>query len=452
MRLWGLLMTLAMFAAACGGTEEQAVAPEGGESPADAGGVPEGDWENPSGTIRVAWWGGDTRNEKHNFVNEQFLEAYPEVTLQPETGDFFPHWEKLTIQAAAGDAPCLPQMQSRFMMEFAPRGALRPLDDLIGGEEAPIDVSGLPEVLLDGGRGADGNLYMVPYGAFFFVQMYNADYLEMAGVEEPEIDWTWDEFFAMLADLGENLPDDIYAAQPRGGDPEQFFSYVQGQGQEVFDGQSIAFDRQVLIDWMTEWEELRQSGALMPMDQAVEESDALEESWLALGRVAVDRKAANQLEAHQVGIDAAPDVDGTMAMQKYPNGPEGAGDDIGTNGWSISSNCDNLEASAAYIDFFTNDPTSADYYASDNGVVTDAELRQRQIEDPDMDRGTVRQLELFEEVIEVAPEPVLYPSGYRGVDEALRRAYQEVAFGNLSIEEAVDAWFTEAEGLLRAVE
>src|SRR5919197_1086601 len=63
------------------------------------------------GEIRFSWWGGQSRNEKTDKILQLFEKEYPGVKVVREASDFEPHWEKLTIQAAAGNQPCTIQMQ-----------------------------------------------------------------------------------------------------------------------------------------------------------------------------------------------------------------------------------------------------------------------------------------------------------------------------------------------------
>jgi multiple sugar transport system substrate-binding protein len=406
----------------------------------------------PEGTIRVAWWGGEPRNEKHQVVNDLFQEAYPNITLQAETGDFGPHWERLTVQTAASDVPCVPQKQSRFMNDYAPRGTLMPLDDFIGeGEDAGIDVSDL--VLLDVGRAADGQLYMIPHGAFIILIMFNTTVMEQAGVEMPDAGWTWDDFFDLLTETGDRMPEDVWVTQPRAGAIDMLNGWVRSHGQQLFDGQALGFDRELMIEWFERWEELREAGHLMPMDMAVEEPDNIEESWMALGRLMLDSKASNQMDAHQIGLDAA-GIDGSFDMLLYPVDEDGVTTSVhGASGWAIGADCpdDLLPAALAYVNFWNNDLEAADAYASDNGVVTNTEALERQLETAESP-GVVRQLEVFQELSEQDPEPNVFASGYSAVEDNLGRAYERVAFGEVSIEQAVDDFFAESEQALREVE
>ena len=451
------VLALAMVMAACGGAGDVDPAAEGQDPAGTEPAAPEGtdagaaniptDPEEIEGTLRFSWWGSQIRNEKTNAVIDLFEEAYPNVTIQRETADFFPHWEKLTVQAAANDQPCIIQMQSRFMSNYAPRNVLRPLDDLV--EAGAIDTSGVPDVFMDSGR-YDGELYSIPTGVFYFVMMYNADYLAQAGLEEPTPEWTWDDLKQLLLDAVGQMPEGVAPAQNMGPDPEPFYAYIQSHGQPVFDEASLGFDQQLMIDWFEMWEELREAGATNSIEAVVEEPDSFEESNLGVGSVMLDNKAANQLDGHQDALDAAPNAEGTLKMQKHPNGPEGAGDDLGTNGMSIGANCpeENVPAAAAWINFFLNNEEGAEIYASDNGVVTVESLREAQINDPNTLPGQKRNLELIDTIVEFEPEPVVYPPGYAALLEAQERAYESVAFGRQSVEEAVDEFFSEAERLL----
>src|SRR5450631_3346127 len=114
-----------------------------------------------SGEITYAWWGATAfRNEVSQQVISLFQQKYPNVKVDPSIADFNTHFQKLTISAAAGDLPCLPQMQSTALAQFADPKILRPLDDLV--ESKTIDTTNVPKGVVDTGRGFDGKLYMIP--------------------------------------------------------------------------------------------------------------------------------------------------------------------------------------------------------------------------------------------------------------------------------------------------
>ncbi len=85
-----------------------------------------------SGELTYAWWGASAfRNEVTQKVIDLFQQKNPNVKINPSIADFNTHFQKLTISAAAGDLPCLPQMQStglaagRWMTRWSPRLSIR---------------------------------------------------------------------------------------------------------------------------------------------------------------------------------------------------------------------------------------------------------------------------------------------------------------------------------------
>src|SRR5438067_1942217 len=93
-----------------------------------------------SGEITYAWWGTTAfRNEVTQQVITLFQQKYPNVKVNPSIADFNNHFQKLTVSAAAGDLPCLPQMQSTALAAYADPKILRPLDDLV--ENKTIDTA-----------------------------------------------------------------------------------------------------------------------------------------------------------------------------------------------------------------------------------------------------------------------------------------------------------------------
>ncbi len=61
-----------------------------------------------AGEIGFSWWGGQGRNQKTDDILKLFEAENPGVTVVREAADFNPHWEKLTIQSAAGNQPYHP--------------------------------------------------------------------------------------------------------------------------------------------------------------------------------------------------------------------------------------------------------------------------------------------------------------------------------------------------------
>jgi len=401
------------------------------------------------GEIRFSWWGGQVRNDKTDRIIQLFEEKNPGVAIVRENADFAPYWERLTIQSTGNNQPCAITMQSRWMATYARPDTLMPLDELVA--DGTLDVTGIPETVLNAARGADGNLYMIPHAVFYFALMYNEQMLEnaaAAGVAPLQWPYTWDEYAAHLRAIQPTLPEGAVATHNMGREPDAFVPWVQSHGEQVFDGTKVAFSRETAIEWFNYWEALRNEGVTESPEGMISENSALvEESNLANGRGYATNRPPNQLGSVQTVTDTV-NPGATINTRPYPVGPDGTvGMDLGSNGIAIGANCtaEQIPATAAWINYWTQDPEAAGIYQSDNGVVAIPELANAQASATGTQPTQVRLIELYNEVVDTA-KPVLWPAGgYQAMTDVLNRSYDAVAFGQLSVEEGADQLISELQ-------
>jgi len=75
-----------------------------------------------AGPVTLTVWDQKVRsgqNAQMKRLNAAFQQKYPNVKIDPSIADFNTHFQKLTVSAAAGDMPCLPQMQSTGLQAYA---------------------------------------------------------------------------------------------------------------------------------------------------------------------------------------------------------------------------------------------------------------------------------------------------------------------------------------------
>ncbi|GGA50091.1 ABC transporter substrate-binding protein [Pelagibacterium lentulum] len=401
------------------------------------------------GDIRFSWWGGQVRNDKTDRIIQLFEAANPGVSISRETADFVPYWERLTIQSAGNNQPCAITMQSRWLATYARPDILMPLDDLVA--DGTLDVTGIPDAVMDSSRGADGNLYMIPHGVFYFALMYNEQMLEngiAAGVEPMEWPYTWEEYAEHLRAIQATLPDGAVATHNMGREPDAFIPWVQSHGEKVFEGSEVAFSQEIAVAWFEYWEELRREGVTESPEEMISENSALvEESNLANGRGYATNRPPNQLGSVQTVTNTV-NPGATINTRPYPVGPDGTvGMDLGTNGIAIGANCaaEQIPATAAWINFWTQNPEAAGIYQSDNGVVSIPELANAQAADPATQPTQVRLIELYNEVVPTA-NPVFWPAGgYQAMTDVLNRSYDAVAFEQLTPEQGAEQLISELQ-------
>ncbi|MEQ9635906.1 MAG: extracellular solute-binding protein [Devosia marina] len=394
------------------------------------------------GEIRFSWWGGQVRNDKTDRIIQLFEGQHPNVSIVRENADWSPYWERLTIQSTGNNQPCAITMQTRWLATYARPDILMPLDELV--ENGTLDVSGIPEPVLNSARGADGNLYMIPHGVFYFALMYNEQMAQTAadaGVAPLDYPYTWDEFAEYLTAILPHLPEGAASVHNMGREQDAFVTWVQSHGEEVFDGSNVGFTKDVAVQWFEYWEALRTAGVTEPPEVMISDNSALiEESNIANNRGFMTNRPPNQLGSVQTTVDTvSPGT--TIGITPYPVGPDGTvGMDIGANGIAIGASCDEAQVpvAAEWINFWTQNEEAAGIYESDNGVVSIPALATAQAEDPDTQPTQVEHIELYQELIDTA-NPVFWPAGgYQALTDTLNRAYDAVAFGQLTPDQGAD--------------
>ena len=400
-------------------------------------------------TIRFSWWGGQSRNEKTDKILQLYEKENPGVHVIREQSDWQPHWDKLKIQAAAGNQPCTIQMQTRWLATYADPKILRPLDDLVASGK--LDISGISKATIDSSRGDDGNLYMIPSGVFYFALIYNKSLLDAAGVAVPPDNWTWNQFADWLRAVKKGLPEGVNASHNMGVEADSYVTWVQSQGYKVFNKTHLAYPEKVTADYFRFWETLRKEGLTdSPEEMLTDNGSLIEESNIANGRTFVTNRPPNRLDSHQKVLTAVKGQE--LDIIQYPRGEDGTtGMDLGANGIAIGAPCtdpDKLDASVKWINFFTEDPRAAAIYELDNGAVTVAKLQEDQVNNPKTSIGQRKFIQLYQRIAETA-KPINYPSGGTGaLQDALTRAYEAVAFGQLSPDDAAKQFHNDVEDVL----
>jgi len=397
------------------------------------------------GNIAVAWWGGDSRNVKTNAVIDMFEAQHPGVTTERQSADFAKYFDRLNVQASSKSMPCAVQMQGRQVNDYTKRSLLVPLDEMIAA--GTIDTSNIPQVVLDSGKGTDGKTYFVPYGAAYDSVAFNRTLAEKAGVGLPDADYTWEEFVAYLKKAKAGLPEGKYVVGNSGGGVNAINAWTLAKGIPMFseDGK-LGFTREQLTEFWKMWIDLQQEGVTVPPAKAAEQPVGPDQGYLATGDVMVDFIPGNALFNAQKTLTGR--EGGELTSLTYPVGSAGSGNALFASGFGISANCDNVPTTASFINFFTNDAAAGKSFASDNGAATNTKVLEEQLNDPALPELKKQELTLYQEIVEDAPV-LTFPPGFNAAfQQSFLRNFDEASFGRKTVEEAVDAFFTETNSTL----
>ncbi|MFI5695038.1 ABC transporter substrate-binding protein [Kribbella sp. NPDC051586] len=396
-----------------------------------------------AGKLQLTFWGGAARAAKTNAVADMFAKAHPGVTIDRQNADFGNYFNKLNIQASSHTLPCVMQLQGRQLNDYTKRKVLMPLDPMI--ESGAIKVDDIPKEIVDTGRGPDGKLYFLPYGAAYDAVGVNETLAEQAGVGLLPDNYTWQQYTDWMTRAAAKLPKGTFAAGSRGGLPNFFIAYQLANGKQLFtDDGKLNFTKDSLVEYWNMWEKIRKAGVTMSADAQADEPEGAEQGFIAQGKLLTDSIPGNALTPASATL-ATKNGGEKLTTLPMPSGPSGGGNAMFTSGFAIPTNCDNVPTAAAFIDFFTNDLGAGAVFKSDNGAATNQKVLQAQIDDPKLAPLKKHELELYQQIVAKKPPTILYPPGYQATFEsAFTRAYEEVAFGKKTVQQAADSFFTEA--------
>lgn len=424
----GLLTAGAMTACSRGGTGTGG----GGES---------GSGDPGSADMRVAWYGGQPVHDGMGAALEAFGEDNADVAIATESAPFDDYWDRIATQTAGGDSPDVFRMSMTYFDDYASRGALLDLSDLLS--DGTIDASALdPDVAASGD--VAGGTYGVGQSSIVFAVFADQDLLEGAGLAVPENGWTWDDFEELATAYADASDDGSYGCNDNGGNIQAFEPYARQEIGDLFtaDGE-IAFDESVVEAWLAYWERLRQAGVVPPGDVTAE-SAGFENALISQGRAPLQWGWVQQVTFYQ------PLVETQLRVVSVP--AKTAGDLSGLfikalDFWCVSATTASPETAGAVIDFLLNDPRANEAIGLTLGVPPSSAARDALGADPESAAG--RAIAYVEELTDqVGPPPPAWPVGYGEMQSAFGRANESVAFGQADPAAAAATFMGEAQAAL----
>jgi multiple sugar transport system substrate-binding protein len=393
-----------------------------------------------SNRLRLIFWGSQARADRTYGVTDLYTAANG-TEIDGEFLAWNDYWPKLATQTAGGNAPDIIQMDYRYIVEYAKRNAIAPLDDFIGGA---LKLDDFDQDQLDGGK-VDGKVYGISLGANSVALMINADAFEKAGMAIPGQSTTYDDIWAMAEEFSAKN-DGLKIIGDGSGSEPMLENWLRQRGKALYtaDGK-LALDADDITEWFNMWKMARDAGYIVsPEDQALD-TGPLETTMLALGKAAIIPSNSNQLIAHQ-------------AINKprltISNFPRIATDAPGGHYrkpsmfFSVGGSSKAQEEAAKFISFFVNDLEAANVLSIERGIPCAAHVREAIA--PTLDEQNQISLNFVSNLGPlVAPIPPSPPASAGEIDASLIRTLsQEVAFGQRSPEDAGPYFVEEASEIL----
>ncbi|MGY1720957.1 ABC transporter substrate-binding protein [Blastococcus sp. SYSU DS0552] len=426
----GLLLTTA----ACGG--------DGGGAAADGGTTRE---DGPV-TMRMSWWGSDTRHAATQELIDLYESQNEGVTIEGDFTGFADYWDRLATNTAGGQAPCVMQQDTRYVREYADRNALLDLTPYI--EDGTIDTGNLDENVAETGM-VDDATYAIPTGVNAFSVVVDPQAYATAGVEIPDGEsWTWEEMVETAAQVTEATGGQVYGMQAMGlnGGDTNFEIYAREQGEALFDENGeIGFTAETLAEWWNIEKQASESGAEPPPSTTVEVfNGGVDQALVATGRGASGFWWTNELPALTAGAGHE------LQLMRFPTE---AGD--GETGmylkpamfWAISSDCESPQEAAMFLDWLINSEEAVEIIKADRGLPVNTELREQIA--PSLDAPGQAAIAFVEEITpDLQEPPALPPQGAGEVQAILQRYTEQILFDQISVEDAAERFMSEVEAAI----
>lgn len=384
-------------------------------------------------TLRFSWWGNAERAELMQKAIDLFQQKNPEIKVTPSFQEFEAYWQKMATETAGGNAPDVLQMDFAYIREYSDRKALYDLKKQDGKNLELGD-------LLPGLKGAgeiDGKLYGVPVGGNTWGYIYNPALFAQAGVAEPKEGWTWDDYREAMSTI--TAKTGVHGGGNYVGSYYNLELQLRQEGGLLYteDGK-LGFDKARLAKFFGEGKQLVDSKSTLPIEKGVQIKPAFA---LELDLIAGDLGWDNFMARYDKGAKAE------LKLGPVPT------DNAGTSGQylkpsmllSVSQKSEHPAAAAKLVSFMANDPEVGKLFGANRGLPpTNAQRSAVQLDGP-LALVAAYEEDLKDKFGKTPPAP---PKGAGTLEQAFIRIAEELQYGRISVDEAVDQFFTEAEETL----
>lgn len=393
--------------------------------------------------LRMIFWGSQTRAERTYAAADLYMKAHPGTGVDGEFLGWNDYWAKLATQTAGGNAPDIIQMDYRYIVEYAGRGAIAPLDDFVG---STLNVADFDPLQVDSGK-VDGKLYGISLGANSVAMMVNQAVFEQLKLPLPDAKTTWEDFSKLAAEItNAGIRRGFYGAADGSKNEQIFENYLRQRGKALYtaDGQ-IAFDAADVAEWFDMWAKLREAGAVPPGDIQELDQQNIDTSLLTQNKVAVAYANSNELVGYRK-LNKDP-----VMLANFPRlTAESKGGHYRKPAmlFSVFAKSPNQKAAAEFISYFVNDLEAAKVLGTERGIPESSKVRDAL--SGTLDETGKAMLSYVSGLGDLAAK--LPPSPPKAAGEVLiafQRTASGVAFGSQSSSDAAQAFVTEAAEILK---
>lgn len=316
--------------------------------------------ESEKVTLRVAWWGSQSRHEYTSKVIQMYENENPNVKIVAENANWDDYWKRLAPMAAASQLPDVIQMDRAYLFQYGEKGQLDDLTQYI--ENGTIAIQSINENAISGGRIA-GKLYGFTLGSNVLSVITNDNLLKEAGIKIEDENWTWDDF-EKIAIKVQNAAD-VYGTNGMYPADVFFPYYLRTQGSRLYneDGIGLGYtDDQLFVAYFKRQLRLVDAKAF-PTPDVQAHITGINDEFIVTGNAAMSWNWSNQYSGFAESAEAPlsiimpPEHANETALFLRPS-----------MFFSIPKSSKQKEQAAKFINFFVNNIEANKLIKGDRGV------------------------------------------------------------------------------------
>lgn len=392
------------------------------------------------GELEFFWYVEGDRAKYSIEAAARFEDRNDGVTINPRHTAYAPYWDKLATETAGGNPPDIFQIELARQAEYAGRGTVRPVEDLVPDLLEHIEQDVLESCMYE------DDVHFIPTGLSTSPALVsNETLLGDIGVTAPPDVWLQDDYTAFCHDVRDASGGEVYGTSDLGGSHWALQAFARSRGEDPFspDGR-LTLSRRTVADWLGWWQDLRASEACVPMTRSAESGGF--ENFPVITRDAVISSTASA--KGMLGLQGL--TDDHLDLLPFPlaesDGPAGVMV-APIEWWAISSRTTREKAQLAgdFCAFVLTDEASVDGMVIEHGIPVVPELRERaRAGAGDIVRRT---FDDFDRARASDPRPVTpQPVGAGELfTQVLTTINEDIGFGRITVDEAVATFFTEAD-------
>ena len=380
--------------------------------------------------LRLLWWGSQPRADRTNKVSELYKVKNAGTSITGEFLGWADYWPRLATQVAGRNAPDIIQMDYRYIVEYARRGALAPLESYMPSK---LQLDDFDPAQIEGGK-VDGHFYGVSLGANSAATVLNETAFKEAGIDMPTQKTTWEEFGKIGAEMTKAGKRKGYFGFADGSGVEPALeNYLRQRGKALYTADSkIAFGPEEAAEWFDMWAKFREAGACVTPDIQALYKDSIDTSPLTVGKAACDYAHSNQFVGYQAMVKDK------LALTNYMRiTPDSKGGHYRKPSmfFSVSAQSKVMDQAVDYVNFFVKNPDAAADLDVERGIPESKAMRD--VVAAKLDETGKVPLAYVSGLGDLAgPLPPPPPTGAGEGQVALRTISEQVAFGQLTPSDA----------------